>query len=81
VCISRGESGPVAAVRLYEFKTGKAPHGAGLQNVPPGHALQLEANRRVIAAATGIPVEQVRAALVYVSRSLLVVGGDTALPE
>jgi hypothetical protein len=71
----------VGAVRLYEFKTGKAPDGPGLENVSPGHALQLEANLRVIAAATGIPVEQVRAALVYVSRGLLVVQGDTALPE
>jgi len=49
--------------------------------VPRGHALQLEANRRVIAAATGIQLEKVRAALVYTTRGLLVFAGEVALPE
>jgi hypothetical protein len=33
VCISRGESGTVGAVRLYEFNTGKAPESGRLYNV------------------------------------------------
>ncbi|HUG10209.1 MAG TPA: UvrD-helicase domain-containing protein, partial [Opitutaceae bacterium] len=81
VCIARGKSGEVRAVRLYEFKTGRAPDGAAVEDLPRGHALQLEANRRVLAAATGVPVEKVRAALAYTRRGLLVFARDSALPE
>jgi ATP-dependent helicase/nuclease subunit A len=76
VCVARGENGEVKAVRLFEFKTGKAPDGARFEDVARGHASQLEANRRVIAAGTGIPVEKVRAALVYTKSGALVFCGE-----
>ncbi|HEY5552263.1 MAG TPA: UvrD-helicase domain-containing protein [Opitutaceae bacterium] len=79
VCVARGANGEICEARLYEFKSGRAPDVAAGDTVPRAHAEQLEMNRRVLASAVGVPIEKVRAAVVYTRGALLVFSRDVAL--
>lgn len=75
VCVVRDELGVIREARLYEFKTGAVPDVAAGETVPPSHAEQLELNRRVLASASGLPVEKIRAALAYTKEGVVVSAG------
>jgi hypothetical protein len=78
-CVALDELGAISEARLFEFKTGRAPDIAAGDAVPPSHSEQIELNRRVLASAVGLPVEKVRAALVYTGECLIVVGGGISV--
>ncbi|HXH86846.1 MAG TPA: hypothetical protein VNI35_08450, partial [Nitrospira sp.] len=71
-CIRKNAEGAIEEARIFEFKTGtlaRTGHGA---EPPRGRVDQLAANRRVIAEATGLPVQKVEAFLVYTGSGNLV---------
>lgn len=63
-CVSRAADGQVQAIRVYDFKSDSFSDGPTGMGIPTQYLDQIALYRRVLAAATGLDVQRVRAELV-----------------